>query len=96
MIRTVSLSIPSGSGHRSIQSSAKFGSRISQAGVVLNGFQLDYVDSDHHINVLEVDTDIVSFSGDTVTIRVECNYVDKNFDDPFFGYVTATVIAEVE
>jgi hypothetical protein len=62
---------------------------------VLNGFQLDYVNSDHHINILEADTDIVSVSGNTVNFRVECNYADRNFDDPYKGYVTASVIADV-
>ncbi len=94
--RTLSLSVPAGRGRRSIQGSVSFGSRVFQAGVALNGFKLDYVDSDHHINVVEVDTDIASVSGNTVTIRVECNYADKNFDDRYFGYITALVIAEVE
>ena len=85
-----------GTGRRRIEGSVVFGSRVFKAGVALNGFKLDYVDSDHHVNVLEADTDIVSISGNTVTIRVECNYSDKNFDDSYFGYVTATVIAVVE
>lgn len=94
--RTISLSVPAGTGRRRIQGSVQFGSRVLQAAVALNGFRLDYVDSDHHINVLEADTDIVSVAGNTVTIRTECNYGDKNFDDRYFGYVTATVIAVVE
>ena len=61
----------------------------------MNGFKLDYVNSDHPSNVVEVDTDVVSISGNTVTFRVECNYADQNFDDPYSGYVTALVIAEV-
>ncbi|WP_447970581.1 trypsin-like serine peptidase [Nitrospira sp. M1] len=93
--RTISLSVPSGTGRRSIEGSTKFNSNVLQAGVALNGYKLDFVNSDHHINVLEVDTDVVSVSGDTVNVRVECQYADKNFDDAFSGYVTATVIAEV-
>ena len=94
--RTVSLSVPAGRGRRRIQGSVQFDSRVLQAGIALNGFKLDYVDSDHHINVVEADTDVVSVAGNTVTFRAECNYADKNFDDRYFGYVTATVIAEVE
>ena len=74
----------------------KMGGQLRLFRQVLNGFKLDFVDSDHHINILEVDADIVSVAGNTVTFRVECNYADKNFDDRYFGYVTATVIAEVE
>ncbi len=93
--RTVSISIPAGTGRRSIEGSAKFSGTVRNANVALNGFKLDYVNSDRNINIVEADTDVVSISGSSVTIRVECNYADKNFDDPYQGYVTALVIAEV-
>ncbi len=69
--RTISLSVPAGTGRRSIEGSVVFGSRVFQAGGALNGFKFDFVNSDHHINTLEADSDIVSISGNTVTIRVE-------------------------
>ncbi len=94
--RTVSITVPPGTGRRSIEGLATFGSTVRRASVALNGFNLDYVNSDHHINMAEADTDIVSISGNTVTFRVECNYADKNFDDPYQGYVTALVIAQVD
>ena len=94
--RTVSINIPSGTGRRSIEGTATFGSTVRRANVALNGFKLNFVNSDHHINIVEADTDIVSISGNTVTFRVQCEYADRNFDDPYTGYVTALVIAEVE
>ena len=94
--RTSSVTIPNGTGRRSIAGSATFGSPVKKATVAINGFKLDYESSDHHINVVEADTDLASISGNTVNFRVECNYADKNFDDPYSGYVTALVIAEVE
>ena len=94
-LRSISLGVPSGVGRRSIEGSVTFDSNVIQAGVALNGFKLDFVDSDHHINVIEADSDILSISNNIVTIRVECNYADKNFDDPYSGYVTATVFAEL-
>ena len=94
--RTSSVSIPNGTGRRSIAGNATFGRPVLKANVVLNGFKLDFASSDHHINIVEADTDIVSISGNTVNFRVECNYADKNSDDPYSGYVTALVIAEVE
>ncbi|RMG17507.1 MAG: hypothetical protein D6730_23935 [Bacteroidetes bacterium] len=94
--RTRSVQIPAGTGRRRIEGSVSFDSPVRQAGVALNGYKLDFVNSDHHLNVIEVDTDMVSISGNTVRFRVECQYADKNFDDPYRGYVTATVIAEVE
>ncbi|EME62193.1 MULTISPECIES: hypothetical protein [Rhodococcus] len=91
---TPSVTIPVGTGRRSIQQSVSFPRNVLRAGVALNGFKLDYDSDDHHINIVEVDTDLVSISGGTVTFRVECDYADKNFDDKYGGYVTALVIAE--
>ena len=93
--RQRTVTIPSGTGRRSINDSVTFGSRVIRANVALNGFRLDYVSSDHHINIVEADTDIISISGNTVNFRVECHYADQNFDDPYQGYITALVIAEV-
>ncbi|MCZ6641197.1 MAG: hypothetical protein O7F71_06450 [Gammaproteobacteria bacterium] len=94
--RTSTVTIPNGTGRRSIAGSASFDSPIIKANVAINGFKLDYASADHHINVIEADTDIVSIDGGTVNFRVECNYADKNSDDPYSGYITALVIAEVE
>lgn len=94
--RTSSVTIPNGTGRRRIERSVSFSSPVKRASVAMNGFKLDYASSDHHINIAEADTDVASISGNTVTFRVECNYADKNFDDPYSGYVTALVIAEVE
>lgn len=94
--RTISINIPSGTGRRSIEGTANFPAKVLRASVALNGFKLDYVNSDHHINIVEADTDIVSISDNVVRFRIQCNYADKNFDDPYRGYVTATVIAQIE
>ena len=94
--RTSSVSIPNGTGRRGIAGNATFSRPVVKASVAMNGFKLDYANSDHHINIVEADTDIVSISGNIVNFRVECNYADKNADDPYSGYVTALVIAEVE
>ena len=94
--RTSSVTIPNGTGRRTIAGSAPFGRPVVKASIAMNGFKLDYTNSDHHINIVEADTDIVSIAGNTVNFNVECNYADKNSDDPYSGYVTALVIAEVE
>jgi hypothetical protein len=94
--RTRSVSIPSGTGRRSINDSVTFGSPVVRAGIAVNGYKLDYVNADHHINVVEIDTDVIGFTGNTVNFRVECDYSDKNFDDPYRGEVVALVIAEVQ
>jgi hypothetical protein len=94
--QTQSITIPSGTGRRTLPGRATFNSRVIRAGVALNGFALDYISDDHHINIAEADTDIVSIAGNTVNFQVECHYADKNFDDPYQGYVTVLVIADVE
>ncbi len=93
---TRQVAIPSGTGRRSINDSVTFGSDVIRAGIAVNGFKLDYVNSDHHINIVEIDTDIISFSGRTVNFRVEADYADKNFDDPYRGEVVVLIIAEVQ
>jgi hypothetical protein len=94
--RQVSVNIPAGTGRRTIQSSVRFASTVNRAVVVLNGLKLDYVHSDHHINLLEVATRataIIDFL--TVHFKIEAAYADQNHDDPYRGYVTVTVIADV-
>ncbi len=52
--RTRQVSIPAGTGRRDINDSVSFGAPVRSAAVAVNGFQLDYVNSDHNINVLEL------------------------------------------
>ncbi|MEV6277020.1 hypothetical protein [Nocardia sp. NPDC051832] len=91
---TSSITVPSGTGRRTLQGSVTFNATVLRAGVALNGFKLDFDSDDHHINVVEADTDIVAISGNTVRFQVECHYADKNFDDKYQGYVSTLVIAE--
>jgi hypothetical protein len=93
--RYPSITVPSGTGRRSIDGSVTFNSTVRSAGVALNGFKLDYDNSDHHINFVEADTDILGINGNTVQFRVECDYADRNSDDPYQGYITVMVVADV-
>lgn len=95
--RYPTITVPKGTGRQTIEGHATFNSTVRSAGVALNGFKLDFdgSDPDHHINLLEADTDIVGASGNTVTFKVECHYADRNFDDPYKGYITAMVVADV-
>jgi hypothetical protein len=94
-LRTVELTVPNGTGTKHITSLATFASDVQSAAVVLNGFNLNYSSSDHNINVIEADLDIVRISGRTVVIKADTQYADQNFDDAYSGWVTATVIANV-
>lgn len=92
--RTVSINVPNGTGRRRIFGSTTFPTGVNRAAVTLNGFKADFANADHHINVIEADTDLVSVAGGTVTFVVECQYADKNFDDSYSGFVTATVLVD--
>jgi hypothetical protein len=95
--RTASVSIPSGTGNRTFQSSVFFNSTVIRANVALNGFKLDFTaGGDRHINEVEVDIDVGPIQGTSVGFTVETQYADVNFDDPYGGFVTALVIAEVQ
>jgi|ERR1044072_4059331 hypothetical protein len=93
--RTQLVTVPRGTGRRNIASSVTFGSRVNRAAVALNGYNMDYTREDHNINTVEVATDVVNISGNTVNFKVECLYGDKNFDDLYEGYITALIIADV-
>ena len=93
--RNRQVAIPAGTGRRDINDSVSFGSPVRSAAVTVNGFQLDYVNADHHINVVEIDTDVSSISGNDVHFRVQADYADKNHDDSYRGYIEVLVIADV-
>jgi hypothetical protein len=94
---TQTVSIPAGTGKRMINGSVTTspGSVIRRAGIAVNGFKLDYVHADHHINLVEIDTRILDFADNHVNFRVDCHYADKDFNDPYAGYVEVLVIADV-
>ena len=71
--RRKQVAIPSGYGRRSFDSDVTFDSNVIRAEVAINGFKLDFVSGDRHINIVEIDTDIRSFIGKTVKFRVDCD-----------------------
>ena len=93
--RTKYIPLPIRAGRGATVRTVEFPSRVKRAAVVLNGFRLSYYSKDRNINTVEADTDIISIDNKKVTFRVEYNLGDKNFDDPYGGYVTATIIADL-
>lgn len=92
--KTISIPVPSGTGRRRLRNDVEFSSSVNRAAVTLNGFKVDFANTDHHINVIEIDTDLEDIHGNVVFFAVECQYADKNFDDSYSGYVTVTVMAD--
>jgi hypothetical protein len=91
---TTRVDVPRGRGRRQLNGSVPFQVRV--ANIALRGFLLDFVSSDHHINVVEVTTDFAGTEGEIVRFRVNCQDADKNFDDEYFGHVDVLVIADLQ
>ena len=93
--RTVNLTVPGGSGTKVVPGTAFFDTDVRSAGTAINGLRLDFANADHHINVVEVNSEVTGTPGTAVSLRVICQYADKNFDDPYSGRVDVLVIADV-
>ena len=93
------LEIPRGTGTRVLRTAADFrgtGSRVRNVSVVLQGFRFDHVNPDRPMNVIEVSTAVTRVQGTLVEVEVRCQYADRNFDDPYEGFVAIDMIADVE
>jgi hypothetical protein len=77
-----------------------FSSPVQSATVVLNGFRFNYLTSDSHTDVVEADVDFVRIGSgtesDKVFIAIDTAYHDKDTFSRYNGYVSATVIANVQ
>ncbi len=93
---TTKVDVPRGTGPRQIDGFVPFQKKVRVADIALRGFVLDFVNSDHHINVVEVTTEFAGTEGELVRFRVKCQYADKNFDDEYSGRVDVLVIADLQ
>ena len=93
---TTRIDVLPGRGRRQLSDSVSFPNKVRVADIALRGFLLDFVSSDHHINVVEVTTDFAGTEGEIVRFRVNCQYADKNFDDEYSGHVDVLVIADLQ
>jgi hypothetical protein len=70
------------------------------AALTLNGFRFNYLTSDSHTDVVEADLDFdrigTGIESDKVFFTIETAYHDKDTFSLYNGYVTATVIANVQ
>ena len=93
---TKRIPVPRGTGPQQLNDWVSFQRKVRVANIALRGFLLDFVTSDHHINIVEVTTDFAGSEGEIVRFRVNCQYADKNFDDQYFGHVDVLVIADLQ
>jgi hypothetical protein len=97
-MQTLHFEFPSVTG--SIQTkvlTAFFGGTVQTAVVMLQGFDIHYNNSDHHILREEIQLAIESRIGTTVGVRATFLLRDDsgNIDDPYSGNINAVVIADV-
>ena len=93
--RTVDLAVPGGAGTKVVTGAAFFNTDVRSAQTAIKSFRFDYANSDHHINVIEARSEVISTPGTTAAVRVICQYADQNFDDAYSGRVELLVIADV-
>jgi hypothetical protein len=93
--RSLSIPIPGGAGTKVVEDTAIFGGQVVRADSAVKSFQFDYSSGDHHINVVELTTSVISTPFNTARIRVVCRYADVNFDDEYTGHVRVLVVADV-
>ena len=51
---TKRVEVPRGTGRQQVNDRVPFQNKVRVANIALRGFLLDFVNSDHHINVVEV------------------------------------------
>ncbi len=85
---------PSATQWRDFDATVTFGAEVRRAESAIQTFRLDYTDSDHHINLIQVETDVSALSGPNVDVDIRDFYADKNFDDYYKGWVDILAIAE--
>ena len=73
-----------------------FSGDVNTAEVALNGFQMHYANGNaNRLYEVEADTDVADINGPDVHIRFQANVRDATGTDPYIGYLTAVVIADV-
>ncbi|HGM6884848.1 TPA: hypothetical protein ACKQDQ_000880 [Serratia marcescens] len=75
--------------------SLDFGSRVINASVAVQGFNVSYGNTDHHLKTIDVSSAISGLSGSSVTVSATCFMEDKS-NNKTSGTVRVLVIAECE
>lgn len=80
---------------QNITQSAVFGTRVNRADAVINGFDIGFSQSDHHLFREQVDVS-TSINNNTVNVTVNFALRDSSgtFDDAYNGFVDVLVIVD--
>lgn len=85
----------SGSPH-SLEQTFVFPTNIRRAEAAINGFNIGFSSSDHHLFRQEIDAAVTGISLNTVRVRVNFALRDSSgvFDDRYDGFVDVMVIVD--
>src|SRR5262245_8645984 len=92
------ITIPGGSGAKSINGTVRFDSRVISSEFLLGGFKFNFLSKDHHIDEVEINFVRLGVNPpdpNAVHFLLECRYQDKNADDKWDGHVDVVVVADI-
>ena len=72
-----------------------FSKPVKKAQTMLNGFNLNFVEGDHNIRAIQVDSDVESIIDRAVSVRIQLIFRDDSANEAVNGWVTVVVLAEV-
>ena len=80
---------------QSVTKSAVFTTHVNRASAAINGFDIGFTASDHHLLREQVDI-VTTIVSNTVTVTVNFALRDSSgfFDDPYSGFVEVLVIVD--
>jgi hypothetical protein len=97
-IRTISFTFPrtEGSGPQTASQSVRFPRDVVNAAVGITGYSIGFSGDDHHVGRMEVAIES-EVTGQAVQVNARLGLRDwsGNWDDPYEGWITAAVIAEL-
>jgi hypothetical protein len=94
--RTARVNFPAKTGQpQPVTTTVVFPTNVRAANVAVNGFDVGYVGSDHHLLRTQIDTSS-SINLNTVNVVTNLSLRDSsgNFDDSYSGFVDVLVIAD--
>ncbi len=97
-IQKLAFSFPSVTGRRQQQiHQLNFGRPVKNAFAALAGFEVQYDNGDHHILQEQIQVEVNGVNG--IFVSVAANFLLRdgsgNIDDPYSGFISALVIAEI-
>jgi hypothetical protein len=72
--------------------------QVRKAESFINGYNIGFTGTDHHIFRQEINTAIRAINGNVVTVRAVFSLRDSSgtFDDAYDGFIDVVVVADLE